>query len=36
MWLDMQPWPPLLTISLTIMLCFGIVSIMQGLSHRKS
>jgi hypothetical protein len=35
MWLDIQPWLPLLTISLTIMLCFGIVSIMQRLSHRK-
>ncbi len=35
MWLDIQPWLPLLTISLTIMLCFGVVSIMQGLSHRK-
>jgi hypothetical protein len=35
MWLDLQPWLPLLTISLTITLCFGIVSMMKGLSHSK-
>ncbi len=35
MWLDIQPWFSLLTISLTIAICFGIVSIMKGLSHPK-
>jgi hypothetical protein len=35
MWLDIQPWLPLLTIGLTITICFGIVSIMKGLSHAK-
>ena len=36
MWLDIQPWLPLLTIGLTITICFGIVSLMKGLSHSKS
>jgi hypothetical protein len=35
MWLDIQPWLPLLTIGLTITICFSIVSIMQRLNHRK-
>jgi hypothetical protein len=35
MWLDIQPWLPLLTISLAITICFGIVSIMKGLSHSR-
>jgi hypothetical protein len=33
--LDIQPWLTLPTIGLTITICFGIVSIMKGLSHSK-
>jgi hypothetical protein len=35
MWLDIQPWLPLLTVGLTITVCFGIVSMIKGLSHPK-
>jgi hypothetical protein len=35
MWLDMQAWLPLLTISLTITICFSIVSLMKRLSHSR-
>lgn len=35
MWLHIQTWLSLLTIGLTITICFGIVSLMKGLSHSK-
>jgi hypothetical protein len=35
MWLDMQAWLPLLTISLTITICFSIASLMKRLSHSR-
>jgi hypothetical protein len=33
MWLDIQPWLPLLTVSISIAICFGIVSMIKGLTY---